>query len=292
MAYDGTGTVLFGGTGSSGVVSDTWYWNGSSWTKITTGLLNTPQARTDAAIAYDPASGRVVMFGGGCSLPLLSCNLNDTWTWNPATKTWTQVQANTLLPLGNQPGQRTGARMALDSAGHLILFGGSNGSTSFNDTWKFNGTGWTQLVANGSAGQPTARYDAGMARDSGGTVVLFGGTDGSSAFKDTWRWNGSVWTAVSVTGPSARSAPAVTACGGTSCGASVLVLFGGADGAGNPLGDSWGWSGSAWTLLSVGGGATGPVARSAAAATADGSGAMLIFGGSGASGLLNDTWSL
>lgn len=292
MAYDGTGTVLFGGSSGSGLVSDTWYWNGSSWTRITTGLLNTPAARADAAIGYDSASGNVVMFGGSGSLPLLSSNMNDTWTWNAASKSWTQVQGNTLLPGSNQPSQRAGARMARDVNGQLILFGGSNGATDFNDTWRFNGTGWTKLIANGAAGQPSGRYDGGMASDSTGTVVLFGGTGTAGALSDTWTWNGTAWTSSVASGPSARTAPAMEGCTASACAGSVLTLFGGADASGTSLGDTWGWSGSAWTLLSSGGGSTEPSARSAAAATEDGAGDVLIFGGSGASGLLNDTWSL
>src|SRR5437867_2938382 len=38
MAYDGTRVVLFGGRGASeltGSLQDTWYWNGTAWSKQT-----------------------------------------------------------------------------------------------------------------------------------------------------------------------------------------------------------------------------------------------------------------
>jgi len=43
----------------------------------------------------------------------------------------------------------------------------------------------------------------------GGELLLFGGydqegTNPSGSFADTWTWNGSAWTQVAVTGPSAR----------------------------------------------------------------------------------------
>jgi hypothetical protein len=43
----------------------------------------------------------------------------------------------------------------------------------------------------------------------GDQVILFGGYTGTSNLADTWSWNGSVWTELPVTGPSARAAAAV-----------------------------------------------------------------------------------
>nr|MDA8292961.1 hypothetical protein [Actinomycetota bacterium] len=55
MAYDpATGTmVLFGGDGSSGLLADTWTWNGTTWTKQSP--TTSPSARYGASMAYDPA---------------------------------------------------------------------------------------------------------------------------------------------------------------------------------------------------------------------------------------------
>ena len=54
------------------------HWDGSTWAKQAP--ASSPPARADAAMAYDAATGNVVLFGGvglaGDSVPF-----GDTWTW-------------------------------------------------------------------------------------------------------------------------------------------------------------------------------------------------------------------
>ncbi|MFN2607384.1 MAG: kelch repeat-containing protein, partial [Acidimicrobiales bacterium] len=65
MAFDGTQLVLFGGADASGrpVTDGTWLWdwNTESWHSAGPSLLS-PRYR--AAMAFDPAANRVVLFGG------------------------------------------------------------------------------------------------------------------------------------------------------------------------------------------------------------------------------------
>jgi hypothetical protein len=77
MAYDAaTGTiVLFGGEGPHGVLSGTWTWDGSTWTRQAPATH--PSAREDAAMAYDAATHTIVLFGGS-----IGADVGDTWTWN------------------------------------------------------------------------------------------------------------------------------------------------------------------------------------------------------------------
>ncbi len=89
MAFDATtGTiVMFGGVGAGGAhLSDTWTWNGVTWTQVASGQ---PQGRQGHAMAFDPVRGRVVLFGGSFPIGSLGQFLNDTWEWNGST--WTQV---------------------------------------------------------------------------------------------------------------------------------------------------------------------------------------------------------
>jgi hypothetical protein len=76
-----------------------------------------------------------------------------------------------------------------------VLFSGSDGSsdyTSFNDTWTWNGTAWTQQFP---ASIPSPREQAVGAYDALlGSVVLFGGVDGPGGeLNDTWIWTGTNW---------------------------------------------------------------------------------------------------
>ena len=83
------------------------------------------------------------------------------------------------------------------AASQLILFGGQNGGTRYNDTWKWTGSAWSQIDDAGDPGctiactsSPSGRYIPAAAYDPATTqVVLFGGNNGNY-LNDTWAWNG------------------------------------------------------------------------------------------------------
>lgn len=93
-AYDAAnGTiVMFGGANRSGVLNETWTWDGAGWRLHHP--KTSPPAREFAYMGFDPATGRVVLFGGlscpppaidellGCEYQTQSTALNDTWTWD------------------------------------------------------------------------------------------------------------------------------------------------------------------------------------------------------------------
>src|SRR5205814_7328227 len=83
-----------------------------------------PPARSDVAMVFDAARGRVVLFGGAGSAATL---FNDTWEWDG--ENWTQYE-----DIGPTP--RSRHAIAYDSKrGRIVLFGGSAGSLNLNDTW-------------------------------------------------------------------------------------------------------------------------------------------------------------
>ena len=182
MAYDSAHgqVVLFGGTtaGNSGLIGDTWVWDGSTWAQKTT--QNGPPAALLPAMAYDTAHGRVVMFGGNTSAGVL----NATWLWDGSV--WTQETVQT------SPSSRYGAMLDYDSAhSQIVLFGGlstAGGNINLlNDTWFWNGSAWTQQITQNS---PPARAASAMAYDStNGVSVIFGGNN-SGYSNDTWTLNG------------------------------------------------------------------------------------------------------
>ena len=74
-------------------------------------------------MAYDAATGNVVLFGGYDGNAY-----GDTWTWDGST--WTQQAPAT------SPGARYGAVMADDAAtGNVVLFGGADIKLVLDDTW-------------------------------------------------------------------------------------------------------------------------------------------------------------
>jgi hypothetical protein len=162
MAYDArTGTVvLFGGiTANQQPLSDTWTWNGKTrtWTQHSSAVH--PSARR-APMAYDGATGAVILFGGDDGNGAV---FGDTWAWNGMT--WLLLSPQTA------PGPRAGAQMAYDAGlRQVVMFGGSDN----NDTWTWNGTNWTLSAATG----PCGRTFAGMVYDLiAQGEVLFGGAN-------------------------------------------------------------------------------------------------------------------
>ncbi len=197
LAYDPTtGTVvIFGGWDNSNngsAFGDTWTWSGVNWTQQFP-PVSPPARNARQAMAYDPVSQRVVLFGG-----MGSDNgryggtpFGDTWEWNGRTKIWTEV-----FPAAS-PSPRA-APIVFDSAQNaIVLFGGDDGCgdgcrTIYNDTWTWNGVTWTQAFPPSS---PSARGYHMMAYDGVlQQVVMFGASQSPpSALNDTWAWNGKTW---------------------------------------------------------------------------------------------------
>ena len=206
MAYDAARgrTVMFGGfivggppwtgggSGSYSTQGDGYTWDGSTWTQMAT----TPTHRGFAAMAYDSARQRCVLFGGAQgSYPFPLTTLGDTWEWDGTT--WTQVTTS-------GPPARQGHKLAFDSANNrVVLFGGHvglNNSTFFSDTWTWNGFAWTEVVTQNA---PAPRVEFAMAYDAAtARVVVHGGRDLQLfTFDDTWEFDGTDWTQAPAGGP-------------------------------------------------------------------------------------------
>lgn len=236
LAYDAQRevTVLFGGQGEHALLSDTWEWNGSSWTQR---LTDAPPARRHHTLAYDAVNHVTVLFGGGT----FDIPLRDTWTWDGSQ--WSAAASD-------GPAARFGHVMAFDEARHVVvLFGGTADEVDyFDDTWEWNGTAWQAWTGAG----PSARAHAGMAWDpTRNVLVLFGGWNGER-LGDTWEWDGTTWTRRATTGPSPRYGHAI--CRRMDSGR--MLLFGGAEPSGE-VADTWNWDGNTWTDLGI----AGPAAR-------------------------------
>ncbi len=128
MAFDAARGValLYGGQSGTTFFSDTWGWNGVTWTQYTSagGV-----ARSTHAMAYDSVRTRVVSFGGNSTLA--GAPYAQTWEWNGTN--WAN-QATTTNPTA-----RTSPSMTFDSLrGKIVLFGGY-ASVLTNDTWEYTG---------------------------------------------------------------------------------------------------------------------------------------------------------
>ena len=280
--------VIFGGMngtcGGNQAYDDTWSWGGTAWTQESP--PTSPPARASAGMAPNVTTGTVLLFGGlipGVQPPPV---FNDTWTWNEATGTWTQ-----LFTAASPPARSLNPNaMVFDpSTQTVVIFGGQDGSgNALGDTWIWDGTTWTEQFPPVS---PPARFNHGMAYDPNtGTVVLFGGhTAAGPAFDDTWTWDGTAktWTQrFPFMSPPARENPSMTFDATTSS----VVMFGG---SAAPFGtvfyqDTWSWDGTWWAQLFP---ATVPSNRYAATMALDAiSQSVLLFGGFSSGCQRDDTW--
>lgn len=207
-----------------------------------------PPLRFGAAIAYDAARKTIVLFSGirgDGSAPLA-----DTWTWDGCQ--WASHNLSTT-----PPGRSFGA-MAYDP-GHsnVVLFGGgsANSDNARNDTWIWDGQGWSERHPTSA---PPLMSGADLAYDkTAGAIVLVGQSlRGESTV--TWTWDGRAWASKQPAhAPGPRADPALAP------GANSLLYFGGTSPFGDRLSDLWSWNGSDWSQVQLKPGPAGGPARMA-----------------------------
>lgn len=216
-------TVVFGGYSysRSSPYADTWLWDGAAWSSLV--ATAAPPSRYGATLSWSPARRQLVLFGGADFNGVLA----DTWAFTGAS--WERV----FTP--HAPPAREHAAAAADPAsGKIVVFGGASPNGFLRDTWLFDGNDWATATAPPPTGL-TSRYGAAAAADLGfGRIVMHGGTDNGSVFGDSYAFDGSRWTALSVSNP----APARYYGAMTTGPDGHALLTTGSDGDHFPLADS------------------------------------------------------
>jgi N-acetylneuraminic acid mutarotase len=182
--------ILFGGFGGApNFLSDTWAYDPTvnTWTELHP-AGSAPPARDLSAMAYDPPTAKVFLFGGLGA----GGDMNDTWAYDPAANSWTH-----LNPSGLIPSARRGHAMVyiyVQNGGKMVEFGGVEGSSpdeqELNDTEEYDSTPsiWEDLQPPSPV--PPARDSHTMVvGGSSGEVILFGGIGSAGTpFADTWAY--------------------------------------------------------------------------------------------------------
>jgi N-acetylneuraminic acid mutarotase len=193
LVYDPVGKrmLLFGGgvydlsKERSTCYNDTWAYDPvtNTWTKLEpSGPV--PAKRWSHALVYEPIGRKIILFGGEVD-PRKDKYVfyNDTWAYDPAANTWTE-----LKPSGFAPSVRSGAALVYDPVGKkIILFGGGKEDFNYNDTWVYDPAAntWTELKPSGFA--PSARFGAAAVYDPVyRAIILFGGGDDTYVLDDSW----------------------------------------------------------------------------------------------------------
>jgi hypothetical protein len=283
MSVGATGNrmVLLGGTNNANAIFEaTWVWDANTFDWVE--ALPAPSSRNGAAMAYDSARDRHVVFGGRD----VTTGLDLDETWEIDGLNWRKM---TPSP---RPSVRSDAAMGfMPGLNKTILFGGrSSAGFDFSDTWEWTGQTWTRRtflpnqvspparsglqaayndvlgvlclpipgfqnlemytydgtlwsVVPASGPQPVSRINYGCAYDRRrDRVVVFGGQIGASFTDETWEWNGSSWTQFVM---SVAPMPRGRCRMAYDPHRSRVVMFGGTDGI-YLWNDTWEWNGAAW----------------------------------------------
>lgn len=247
---------------------------------------------------------------GGTSDPGRGQNANDTWIFKDGT--WLPVCGTTVAGADAPcalPARSAGALGT--SPGGVIMFGGHPGAlfnptgASTSDTWRFDGTSWQQVCADGACGPP-ARSLAASAGNAAMTLMFGGLTNNlSTALEDTWAFDGTKWTQLCGISMGQPCGPSARFWSSMSWDGTRFVLFGGMEGdfatGAKAVGDTWIWTGSSWQLVCATG-ACGPGPRAnagfptlsspdpALAGSLLAGGLDLTFGREGTSTAFRDLW--
>jgi len=193
------GNLAFFGTNRNDVwlLSDANGIGGPGWAQLFPGGT-LPPAREATQSVYDPATNRLILFGGAAyPNSFTAINYNDVWVLTDAnglgSPGWIQ-----LAPAGTPPPARVYFSMVYDPAeNQAIIFGGFFDDRAeflkLDDVWVLthaNGLGgaptWMQLTPSGTP--PGPNYSHAAAFDSvHRRMIVFGGADGSGVVhKRVW----------------------------------------------------------------------------------------------------------
>jgi hypothetical protein len=188
MAYDGrTKTCLLVGSGQTTPATETWSWDGTSWTRLSD--LDIGHYESIQALAFDPVSGQVILLthlSSSSGAPIST----RMWTWDGHG--WTSRRLAEALPIAlSSPLLATigTGQVTRLGRGVLAVFGIADGS---HQTWRWDGLGWTKLAAGSNP--PYDPLSPTMAEDPATqSVVLVGTGDAAGGGRSTWLWDGTMW---------------------------------------------------------------------------------------------------
>ena len=221
--------VFYGGicTGSS-AGGDTWEWDGTNWTSVTTG--GTIIRLGGEAIDYDAYRGQTLMFGG---VSLLGAAQSATYNYIKQSRGRNGGSASVKMP------QRSRCRFKpIRSTPESGRLGGLEEGAYVTDFWRYHDQQWASIpFTTGpiSCDAPLAAFDSNRQK-----LVLV--CEDSSTFE----WDGTAWTGLT----NLKKLPPTRRFSSMVYDQSLkkVVLFGGWDDATSAyLNETWLWDGAAWT---------------------------------------------
>jgi hypothetical protein len=232
----GGNAVLFGNEKNpTHYLDDTWKFQEGNWKKIDADVH--PDARAEAAMAYDPVRKKIVLFGGRRS--------GEKWlagdTWEFDGNTWKQIEKAGPTP-------RSGATMIYDTRlKRIVLFGGNpviSKEKNYNGPmWSWDGDEWIRMDSD-----VALVFNTCLAYNTTEDFILrFGGWNGKERLHDTWMYKDKDWEELHPeNAPPARNHSIMV----YNPEENAFFLYGGHDGD-NVFGDMWSFKNEKWKLLSA-----------------------------------------
>lgn len=186
MAYDASNAavLLYNVNGN---VPETWSWDGAQWTLKASGSSNPEPSRGSAVMASDPATGRVVMFGG---FSQGGGDVSTMWSWTG--QSWTSLGTDApAVRLGWNAAQNIRGKTLLGYQGPRVLPPIPPGDNVVPaETWVWDGSRWTQLHPLHA---PTASASGLFADPKNHQVLLVGTSVTKGNAIEIWAWDGDDW---------------------------------------------------------------------------------------------------
>jgi hypothetical protein len=191
-------------------------------------------------MAYDSKRDRLVLFGGDRNENQI---VGETWEWDgTAWSKFTEPGPESRLP---------GSMSYDETRQKIVLYGGLHFEqnfkrTDYNDTWEFDGNGWTKQY-DGTGQLKTKIHPDLSFNPVNHKVWLIGGSIDGSSQNETWEWTGSEWIQLSQGSmPTARSGLSMA----YDTKMNRLVLHGGfAVPGGKPENDTWVFENGKWSCV-------------------------------------------
>jgi hypothetical protein len=195
MVYDSnhSRTILFGGHNALNYYNDTWSYQNGVWTQINT--PNQPEPRVLSGAAFDPIRDRMVIYGG-------TSISADQKTTSPLYDTW-EFDGTTWKKSGSEGPQIAKPILVYDRKHNQILMLGIDSSITTH-MYQYNNDGtWKELKP---ANPVPCANEGELAYDTTRDVVMYtGGTCTTTGTLDeTFEWDGSDWTKVTLTSAAPR----------------------------------------------------------------------------------------
>jgi N-acetylneuraminic acid mutarotase len=143
--------IVFSGAGRQ-LYDDTWSYEPETRTFTNLEANPRPPGRSDAAHAYDPVHGRLLIFSGGVRAVPPYQYRDDMWAFDGSA--WTQIETTSTATV---PSPRRYSASAFDPIGNKwLVWGGTNSEQDFDELWAFDVTTdrWQRMPAENAPPAP------------------------------------------------------------------------------------------------------------------------------------------